>query len=255
MNPIAFSIFGIDIRWYGIFISFAMVLGVFLAMREAKRVGVDSEIIIDLFLWIMPAAIVGARLYYVLFEWSYYREHYSEIVAIRNGGLAIHGGVIASLIVGYIFVKKKNISFWKLADIVAPSLILGQAIGRWGNFMNQEAHGGPVSKEFISHFPEFIQKQMYIDGQYYHPTFLYESLSNFVIFVFLIFYRRKMKKSDGEIIALYGILYSIVRFFVEGLRTDSLMLGSLRIAQVVSLILLVLGVVFFYIRRTNEKTY
>lgn len=253
MNPIAFSVFGLDIRWYGLLISVAMIVGVTLAIKESERIGLNSEIITDLFLWILPAAIIGARLYYVLFEWGYYREHYSEIFAIRNGGLAIHGGVIASLIVGYVFLKKKDINFWTVADIVAPSLILGQAIGRWGNFINQEAHGGMVSKEFISYFPTFIQKQMYIEGQYYHPTFLYESVSNFLIFAFLIFYRGKKKKKDGEIIALYAILYSIVRFFIEGLRTDSLMLGKLRIAQVVSLILLLIGTVIFCVRRTNSK--
>ncbi|MDF2840563.1 MAG: Prolipoprotein diacylglyceryl transferase [Clostridia bacterium] len=248
MNPIAFSIFGIDIMWYGILISLGIVLGAAIAMVEAKRVGYDSDIISDMLLWTLPAAILGARLYYVLFEWSYFKQHPGEILAIRNGGLAIHGGIIGAFVVGYFFVKVKKLSFFKLADIAAPSLILGQAIGRWGNFMNREAHGGVASEQFISYFPKFIQEQMNIGGVFYHPTFLYESVWNFVVFIALFSFR-KHKKNDGELIGLYLILYSIGRFFIEGLRTDSLMLGPLRIAQVVSLLLIALGLILILFLR------
>jgi phosphatidylglycerol:prolipoprotein diacylglycerol transferase len=252
IDPIAFSIFGIDIMWYGVLIATGIIVAVILSLREAKRVGEKEDNILDLLIWVLPAAIIGARTYYVLFELSYYKNNPSEIFAIRNGGLAIHGGVIAAFLVGYIFVKKKNLSFFKLADIVAPGLILAQAIGRWGNFINQEAFGGVVTENFISIFPSFIRKQMFIDGQYYHPTFLYESIWNLIIFAFLIFYRKKFKKKDGELIAIYAIGYSIGRFFIEGMRTDSLMLGPLRIAQVVSLILIVLGVILLYWKRKKE---
>lgn len=253
MNSIAFSVFGIDIMWYGLIISFGIVLGAALAMLEAKRVGYHSEIIVDMLLWTLPAAIIGARIYYVIFEWSYFKVHPIEIIAIRNGGLAIHGGIIGAFIVGYIFVKSKKLSFLKLTDIVAPSLILGQAIGRWGNFFNQEAHGGVVSEQFISRFPNFIQNQMNIGGTYYHPTFLYESIWNLIVFI-ILFSFRKHKKNDGELIGLYLVLYSIGRFFIEGLRTDSLMLGPLRIAQVISLLLVVVGLMLIiYLRRYNRN--
>jgi phosphatidylglycerol:prolipoprotein diacylglycerol transferase len=253
MNPIAFSFFGIDIMWYGLLISLGIILGAVIAMREAKRVGYNPEIILDILLWTLPAAIIGARLYYVIFEWGYFKAHPMEILAIRNGGLAIHGGVIGAFLVGYVIVKRKGLNFLKLADIVAPSLILGQAIGRWGNFFNKEAYGGVVSEQFISRFPEFIQNQMYIGGSYYHPTFLYESIWNLMVFAILLFFR-KYKKDDGELIGLYLILYSIGRFFIEGLRTDSLMLGPLRIAQVVSLLLITVGlalIVFLRKRKSN----
>lgn len=241
MSKIAFSVFGIDVMWYGVIISIGVVLGTVIAMFEAKRVGYDQDIITDMLLWTLPAAILGARIYYVVFEWGYFKVHPAEILAIRNGGLAIHGGIIAAFIVGYIFVKRRKLSFLKLADIVAPSLILGQAIGRWGNFFNKEAHGGIVSLDFISHFPKFIQNQMNIGGVYYHPTFLYESIWDFIVFI-ILFSLRKRKKYNGELIGFYLVLYSVGRFFVEGLRTDSLMLGPLRIAQVISLLLIAAGI-------------
>jgi phosphatidylglycerol---prolipoprotein diacylglyceryl transferase len=253
INSTAFSIFEVEIKWYGILISIGIVMAMILSVREAKRVGESEDTIFDLVLCVLPAAIVGARLYYVLFQWKYYSQQPREIIDIRGGGLAIHGGVIAAFITGYIYVKRKNLNFFKLADIVAPGLILAQAIGRWGNFINQEAYGGPVSKEYISIFPKFIQQQMFIDGQYYHPTFLYESLWNLLVFLFLIIYRRKLKKAEGEIIALYAIGYSIGRFVIEGMRTDSLMLGPIRVAQLVSICLILLGAVLLLVRRKDAR--
>lgn len=241
MNPIAFSVFGIDIRWYGILIASAMLIGTLLAIRESRRVNFDENYLLDIILISVPAAIIGARLYYVVFEWSFYKDNLADIFNIRSGGLAIHGGVIAAVIAAIIYTRTKRISFFKVADICAPSIILGQAIGRWGNFMNQEAYGGPVSKEFISKFPKFIQEQMLINGVYYQPTFLYESLWNLLVFAILIIYRRK-KKADGTVFFLYIILYSFGRFFIEGLRTDSLMAGPFRVAQVISVILIITGI-------------
>ncbi|WP_202708517.1 prolipoprotein diacylglyceryl transferase [Sporosalibacterium faouarense] len=246
MNRVAFEIFGLEILWYGIIISFAMVIGTILALREARKKNISEDDILNIILLVIPSSIVGARLYYVIFEWQSYKDNIISILNIREGGLAIHGGVIAGLIAGFIYVKKKKLMFFKLGDIFAPSLILGQAIGRWGNFFNQEAHGGPVSEQFISIFPEFIKNNMYIQGQYYHPAFLYESIWNFLAFIFLIIYKDK-KKFDGEILLLYGILYSIGRFFIEGMRTDSLMLGPIRIAQLMSLLIITICVaIYFY---------
>jgi phosphatidylglycerol:prolipoprotein diacylglycerol transferase len=180
-------------------------------------------------------------------------------VKIWNGGLAIHGGLIGAFVTGYIFAKVKGISFWKLADIGAPSIILGQAIGRWGNFINQEAHGGEVTRQFLEglFLPEFIINQMYINGAYYHPTFLYESLWSLVGFAGLMLLR-KANLRRGELFLTYIIWYSVGRFFIEGMRTDSLMLTeSLRVAQVISLLLIAIAAAVLIIRRvkgySNER--
>ncbi|KPU42214.1 prolipoprotein diacylglyceryl transferase [Oxobacter pfennigii] len=248
MDPVAFSINGLEIRWYGVIIASGMFIGTILAIIESRRVKFDENIIYDIVLLCVPSAIVGARLYYVIFEWNYYKDKLLEAIDIRQGGLAIHGGIIAAVLAAIIYTRIKKADFFKAADICAPSMILGQAIGRWGNFFNQEAHGGAVSKEFISRFPQFIQEQMYINGVYYHPTFLYESLWNFAIFIILLFYRRKSKVT-GETFMLYIIFYSVGRFFIEGLRTDSLMIGSFRTAQITSIVLILLGITGIVILR------
>lgn len=240
MNPIAFEVFGIAVRWYGILISLGMIIGTMLALREAKRLGLDENLILDFIIAMIPCAIIGARLYYVIFNWSYYNGDIMKIINIREGGLAIHGGVIGGVIAGIIFTRIKKIEFWQLADIIAPSLILGQAIGRWGNFINQEAHGGPTN----------LPWGIVVDGVKVHPTFLYESFWNFAIFIFLMIYKKK-KKFNGEVFFLYLILYSIGRFFIEGMRTDSLMIGPLRVAQVLSLSLILIFT--FLLLRKRKK--
>lgn len=242
MNPIAFTILGISIRWYGILISIGILIGYFLASKQSKIYNVDFDKLTDIIIVALPTAILCARLYYVIFNWSYYSVHTSEILNIREGGLAIHGGLLGAILSGYIMARIKKVNFLDLLDTVAPSFIIAQTIGRWGNFFNQEAHGGVVSQEFISHFPSFIQKGMLINGSYYHPTFLYESTWNVIIFIILMVLSRKGLKK-GSIFYLYIIFYSVGRFFIEGLRTDSLMLGPLRMAQVVSMTLIVIGVV------------
>ncbi|MCG8541179.1 MAG: prolipoprotein diacylglyceryl transferase [Clostridia bacterium] len=241
MNPVAFEIFGIGIRWYGILISLAMILGTILAIRETKRFGMDENIIIDFILVMIPSAIIGARIYYVVFNWSYYGGDIIKMLNVRGGGLAIHGGVIGGIIAGLIYTRYRKIGFWQLADIIAPSLILGQAIGRWGNFLNREAYGAPTD------LPWGIN----VNGLRVHPTFLYESLWNFVVFIFLMKYRTK-KKFQGELFYLYLILYSVGRFFIEGLRTDSLMLGPFRFAQVLSVFLIL---VFGFLLYRKHKSY
>jgi phosphatidylglycerol---prolipoprotein diacylglyceryl transferase len=243
MNPVAIEIFGLSIRWYGIILSTGIMVGILLAYNEAKRMGRNPEYIIDLSLWCVPAAVIGARLYYVLLEWDYYNGDIMRMINIREGGLAIHGALIAAVFTGYIFTKIKNLSFWETADIVAPSIIIGQAIGRWGNFVNGEAHGGPTN----------LPWGIMIDGIKVHPTFLYESLWNLAVF-FILIYFRKNKKADGEVFLLYGILYSVGRFLIEGLRTDSLMFMGLRAAQIFSLVIMVVfTTVFFYIRHRKGK--
>lgn len=242
INPVAFTIFNIDIMWYGILIALGVIIGTLLALRESRRIGFRDEDLIDLLIIAIPAAIIGARLYYVIFQFEYYKDNLSQIFNIRGGGLAIHGGIILAVIVGFIYCKIRKVNFWQLADIIAPSLILGQAIGRWGNFINQEAYGRATN----------LPWGIMVNGAKVHPTFLYESLWNVVVFFFLIWYRRKSGRKDGEVFILYGILYSVGRFFVEGLRTDSLMLGELRVAQVVSIIIIAVLIVIMLKRRKSE---
>ncbi|MBB3908643.1 prolipoprotein diacylglyceryl transferase [Anoxybacteroides rupiense] len=243
----------ITIYWYGVIIGTGVLLGLWIATREAVKRGLAKETFVDLVLLAVPIAIICARTYYVMFEWDYYAKHPAEIPKIWEGGLAIHGGLIGAIITGVVFAKRRGISFWKLADIAAPSIILGQAIGRWGNFMNQEAHGGPVTRHFLEslHLPDFVINQMYINGQYYHPTFLYESIWNLMGFFLLIMLRR-INLRRGELFLSYLIWYSIGRFFIEGMRTDSLMLTDhLRIAQVVSIALVVLAAGLWMVRRVK----
>lgn len=232
MNPVAVEIFGIKIMWYGILIASGVIIGSIIAINEAKKRGYSEDTIINLLLVSVPVALIGARLYYVIFSWDLYRDNPISALNFRQGGLAIHGGLIGAVVASIIYCKVNNIKFWKIADIMAPSIVLGQAIGRWGNYINQEAHGGPTN----------LPWGIIVNGTKVHPTFLYESIWDFAIFIFLFIYRKKDKKKfDGQIFLLYIILYSIGRFWIEQLRTDSLMIGPLRMAQVISLFMIVIG--------------
>lgn len=242
MNPVAFNVFGIDVRWYGILMATAMIVGVFLAVRRASKHNISENVMIDLSLVVLPAAIVGARLYYVAFEWSNYAGDWMRIINVREGGLAIHGGVLGALIAGLIYTHYKKLPSWTLADIAAPSVILGQAIGRWGNFVNQEAHGGPTD----------LPWGIMIDGVKVHPTFLYESFWNLIVFGLLLTFEKK-KAFEGELMCWYAVLYSLGRFWIEGLRTDSLMIGPLRTAQLASLGLIVACGAIIVIGRQKSK--
>lgn len=253
IDPVAFTLGPLKIYWYGVFINIAFIIGMVLAFKLARLEDIEADDVLNLLLLLIPSALIGARLYYVIFNWSYYSLHPWQIFATWQGGLAIHGGIIGGAIAGLCYIYYKKLPLGKVADIFAPPLILGQAIGRWGNFMNQEAHGGPVSAEFMNYFPAFIRDQMYIQGQYYHPTFLYESLWNVGVFLFLIFYWNK-RRFKGEIALLYLGLYSIGRFFIEAMRTDSLMLGTIRVAQLMSVTLIISSVILIiYFRFKAEK--
>lgn len=242
MGSVAFEILGLEVRWYGIFIATGVLLGAIIALREAKRVGFDEETLLDLLIWAVPFSLVGARTYYVIFSWDLYKANPIEVLNIRNGGLAIHGAIIASIIVAIIFTRRRKINFWTVADICAPSIILGQAIGRWGNYANQEAHGGPTNMPW----------GIMIRGEKVHPTFLYESIWNFGVFFFLLWYGRKKQKVKGEVFLLYLSLYSFIRFFIEGLRTDSLMLGQIKVAQLISIVGIIISIFIFYKRRKED---
>ncbi|WP_374722410.1 prolipoprotein diacylglyceryl transferase [Peribacillus tepidiphilus] len=251
IDRIAIELGPIHIYWYGVIIISGAMIGLWLAIRESKRRGLPEDTFVDLVMFALPISIFVSRVYYVMFNWDYYAKHPNKILAIWEGGLAMHGVLIGAVLTIIVFAKVRNISFWKLTDILAPSLILGQAIGRWGNFINQEAHGGPVSREFLEnlYLPDFIINQMYIKGTYYHPTFLYESLWNFVGFILLMFLRNANLRR-GELFLTYIIYYSFGRFFIEGLRTDSLMLTeNLRMAQVISVLLIFAGMIIMWYRR------
>lgn len=237
-----FSLGPVTIRWYGLLIASAVVLGLLLSQRLARHRRINPEILGDLVVWLVIAAIPCARLYYVLFQWDYYSQHPEQIIAIWRGGIAIHGAIIGGGIALLLFCRLKKISFWQLGDLVAPALILGQAIGRWGNFFNSEAFGGPTDLPWKLFIPVAQRPPGYTQFAYFHPTFLYESLWNLgVLGLLLTLFFRYPKAKPGTILLVYAIAYSIGRFWIEGLRTDSLMLGPLRIAQFVSLVEIALG--------------
>jgi phosphatidylglycerol:prolipoprotein diacylglycerol transferase len=285
LDPIAFTLGPLTVHWYGIILGLGALVGLMLAVREGKRFGLSPDFFLDLLLFGVPSAIIAARLYYVAFKWDYYGSHPGEIVQIWNGGIAIYGAIIGAIICGIFYTRAKGYPFIRIADICAPSLLAGQMIGRWGNFMNQEAYGGETTETFLRdtlHLPRFIVDQMYIDGFYRHPTFLYESLWSLVGLAILFTIRRLRFLKAGELLTAYFIWYSIGRFFIEALRTDSLAFhgpewlasllrglwspmnmifdgqgyldpayGNIRISQLLALILVLSGIVFIAVRRAS----
>jgi phosphatidylglycerol:prolipoprotein diacylglycerol transferase len=286
LDPVAFSIGAIKIHWYGIILGLAALVGLLMIIREGKRYGISSDFFMDLVLIGVPAAIISARIYYVAFQWGDYKDNFSEVFKIWHGGIAIHGALIGAVLGGILYTRIKKVNFWRIADIAAPGLILGQLIGRWGNFVNQEAHGGIVERSFLSdtlHIPNWIVNNMEIvvDGvsAFYHPTFLYESVWNLLLLVLLLWLRRRPFLRAGELFITYFIGYSIGRFFIEGLRTDSLAFngpewlaslmnglwspmnmvfdpgtlpeggGNIPIAQFISIVIIIGGVILLVVRR------
>lgn len=260
LDPIAFTLGPLTVRWYGLLIVSGIILAYLFGQREAMKRGLPEDFLADLLIWAVPISIISARIYYVAMKWDYYSAHPGSIIQIWNGGIAIHGALIGAFITAYIFCRKRGVSFLKVADILAPSILIGQIVGRWGNFMNQEAFGGPVSREFLESLfiPNWIIDNMYVELNgvmtYVHPTFLYESLWNIVGLIILVLLRNANLKR-GEIFFSYLIWYSIGRFFIESLRTDSLyLIGDLRSAQVVSIVSIVFGVGAIVYRRFVKPT-
>lgn len=256
LNPVALSFGGLEIRWYGVIIALGILIAMTLATKESERKGLGSDFIVDMMFWVLPIGIIGARIYYVLFELPYYLENPGEIIQIWNGGIAIYGALIAGILTIYFYTQKKGMSFALTLDILAPAVLIAQAIGRWGNFMNQEAHGAEVTRNFLEklQLPTLIIDQMNIDGIYYHPTFLYESLWSLIGFILILFLRRKEKLlREGEVLLTYVMWYSFGRFFIEGMRTDSLYLFNLiRVSQLLSLILFFGAIIIWTYRRRNN---
>ncbi len=264
LDKVAFSVFGRDVAWYGILITVGMVLAVLLADHLRKYEGLSSDDILDLAFTVIIFGVIGARAYYVIFSWGdtnylvtdggFFHNLFGTLyncIALWNGGLAIYGGVLGGLLSAFVFSKIKRIKFLKLADILAPTCLVGQIIGRWGNFFNMEAHGGetdlPWRMGLIYKVDDVVLSEHYV-----HPTFLYESLWNVcVLAVVLLTYKKK--KFDGQMFVTYLIGYGIGRTLIEGLRTDSLMIGSFRVSQLLSLILVVIGIVLCIILSRKAK--
>ncbi|SES39158.1 prolipoprotein diacylglyceryl transferase [Salisediminibacterium halotolerans] len=256
IDPIAFETGALTVYWYGIIIAFAVFVGYFVAQKEAKRQNFPEDTIADLLLISIPLAIIGARLYYVTFRFDHYADNPLHILFIWEGGLAIHGAIFAGVIAAIVFTKRKSLSFWKLADVLAPALLLGQAIGRWGNFINQEVYGGEVSRSFLEQLflPKRLIEQMFINGAYHQPTFLYESLWSLLGVGVLVWLRRKPFLRTGEIFLGYVIWYSVGRFIIEGIRTDYLLLfDTIRVAQLVSAAAVIFAIVWIFFTRKVER--
>ena len=261
INRTAFELFGLQIYWYAIIIVSGIAIALWLANREALRVGLKEDDMTNFILWALPIAIIGARLYYILFDLEPYLADPIQIFNTRSGGLAIYGGLIAAAIVLIVYTRHHFIDPWLFLDVVAPSVMLAQAMGRWGNFTNHEAYGGETTRQFLEglHLPQFIINNMYIDGAFRQPTFFYESMWSLLGFILILIVRKKLLVKRGELFLSYVIWYSFGRFFIEGMRTDSLYaFGGIRVSQVLSLILFVGGIFMFYYRRkkrTDIKLY
>ena len=257
ISPVAFKLGNLSVKWYGVIMAVAIILAVSMAIVEGRKRQIESDDFMDLLLWAVPIGYVGARIYYVIFEWNYYSQHLDQIIAIWNGGIAIYGGLLAGLAVLLVFCYKRMLPPFLMLDVITPGVMAAQILGRWGNFINQEAHGGPTTLAFLQslHLPNFIISQMKIGGIYYQPTFLYESFFNLIGLLIILFLRHKKHLfKQGEIFMLYLAWYSVVRFFVEGMRTDSLyLMGSIRVSQMLSVILLIVVICLFIYRRRVVK--
>jgi len=250
MHPILFEFGSIEVRYYGLMYVVSILVGIFLIKKEVKRKGIalTEDNIVNSVLFLIIMGILGARIYYVIFNWNFYSRNLKEILAVWHGGLAIHGGLIGGFIAGILFCKRHNLSFWEMADSVAPAIILGQTFGRFGNFMNGDAHGIPTDMPWGIVFPPTSIAGAQFGSVPLHPTMLYEMVLNFTIFLTLWGIRKREYKK-GFLFSLYITLYSIGRFFVSFFRADSLMIGNFRMAQVISILLVIVFGSFIVKRR------
>lgn len=252
MDRYIFTIGNFSIEWYSVLIIIGVMIGITLMLKEAKRYNYSTDFVFNMCFWTVIFGIIGARLYYVIFNLDLY-QNFWDIFKIWEGGLAIHGALIAGLLVVLIYCKKYNVRTIRMLDFAIPSILLGQAIGRWGNFFNSEAHGPATTLAHLQslHVPKFVINGMNIGGIYYTPTFLYESLWCLLGFVVILIVRRLKITKVGQPFATYLIWYGIGRFLIETLRTDSLMLGGFKVAQLVSGIMVIIGIIIIMI--TSRK--
>ena len=243
-----------EIRWYSFLILLAFMIGFFIIYKQKDKIGLSKKEISDMLFYLIIFSLLGARIYYVLFNLNYYLNYPLDIFKIWEGGLAIHGGIIAGIIYIYYFSRQKKIEVLKITDIIVLALPFGQAIGRWGNFFNQEAYGSITSYTHLKaiHVPNFIIEGMKINNQYYHPTFLYESLwCFFIFFVIFTIYLLKIKKR-GLCTSIYLIMYGIERLLIESMRQDSLMFFNIRVAQVISIFMITVGIIILVFNWRRE---
>lgn len=256
MNSVLVSIGSIEIRWYSILILIGIILAYFFILKETKRFKISSDFVFNMLFWTIIFGFIGARLYFIVFNFHLYRNNLSDIFKVWEGGLAIHGGILFGILVIIYYSKRYNISLLRLLDIVSVPLLLAQSIGRWGNFFNQEAFGRATTLSHlksISILPQFVIDGMKIEGIYYTPTFYYESLWCLFGFIVLLIIRRFKFIKIGQIAAFYMIWYGIGRFFIEASRTDSLMFMGYKVAQLVSVGLLITGLAIFIIQSRKSK--
>ena len=254
MDRVALKLGFITVYWYSLFILSGVLVALFFIIREAKKKKIKEDFLIDLIFKVLIFGIIGARVYYVLFNFPYYISNPLEIFQIWNGGLAIHGALIAGLVATYLCCRKAKVDFVGMLDIIVVGIIIGQAIGRWGNFFNQEAYGGITTLSHLKalHLPNFIINNMYILGEYREPTFLYESIFCLIGFIIMVVIRNKFKLHKGFLLGFYLIWYGILRVFIESMRSDSLMLGSIKMAQIVSIVFIIFGI--FMIFKKDKKS-
>jgi phosphatidylglycerol:prolipoprotein diacylglycerol transferase len=254
-SPFALSVFGYSIRYYSVFMVIAMLLGClatyFIAKKYYKEI--DPEILFDLFPVLLVSGVLGARFYYVLLNLKYFSHHLNEVLAVQNGGISIHGAILGGLLGGIIFCKIKKLPILPLADVVSYGLILGQAIGRWGNFFNSEAFGTPCTCPWKLYVAREFRPIQYINYEYFHPTFLYEFIWNLIVFAFLFFVVRKIAKNkEGIVFFAYIGLYSLGRFFIEMIRTDSVLnIGTIPVAQIASTLGILVSLAGIFILNKN----
>lgn len=246
VSKVAFSIFDIDVHWYAIFIVAAIIIALIAFKKQDGKYGIRFSDILDLSIYLLPISFLGARIFYVLFSWNYFSRNIQDIWNIQDGGLAIYGGIIAGGITTYLYCKKRKIRIMDMLDYIVPYLVLGQAIGRWGNFVNVEAYGQITTLLWrMGIWENGIYKEV-------HPTFLYESIADFLIFLFLM-RKSKNRKFSGEITYFYILFYAFVRIFVEKIRTDSLMLGNFKISEMLSIVFFVLSCFILSKKETKWK--
>ena len=259
MNRVALDLGFIQIYWYSIFIFLGMLVACLLIYREAKKRNIPDDFLVDLIFNTLIFGIIGARLYYVAFNLNYYLANPIEIFEIWNGGLAIHGGIFAGLLTVLFYCKSKKVNVMHILDIIVVGIIIGQAIGRWGNFFNQEAYGAVTTLEALraQPIPTFVINGMYILGAYRQPTFFYESIGCLIGFIVLLILRANKSLKRGTLTATYLIWYGFLRFFIEGMRSDSLMLGNIKVAQLVSILfaLIGVGIIINNIRKGKDEKY
>ena len=256
MNPVIFNIGNYELRWYSVLIAIAVIIGYVLIVSESRRFKIKKEFMFNMMFWTLIFAIIGARLYYVAFNLEYYRTNILEIFQIWKGGLAIHGALLFGAITIIIYCKKYKVRVGKILDIIVPALLLGQAIGRWGNFFNSEAYGSIVSYQQLVNMkiiPQFIIDNMFINGSYHLPMFYFESLWCLLGFFLSLFLRRRKYIKDGQLVAFYMMWYSVARFVIETFRTDALLFNGIRVARVVSVLMFIIGLIIQFIQSRKPK--